>query len=174
MPEVCYHATTGSVTVDLSGVTNVGNQLTPLLVSNPGDSFDPASAWFGCLDPSRQGRALGRRYGWAMDVLSDLLSGDRALWIRDLGSSPELTFYDYNDMSLAHVEPHLGNPGTTNATVWDRVMWHFGTAASPGSNVYSATFEVCVVDAATGQGVPGSGAAPCHSPEHARRTGGPC
>ena len=161
MPEVYYHADTDTVTVDLSGVTNVVNQLTPLLVSNPGDWFDPASAWFDCLDPSQQGRAFSRRYGWDMDVMSDLLPDDRALWIRNLGSSPELTFYDYNDyVSPLTWNPIWGTAGTPMATVWDRIMWHFGATAPPGSNVYSATFEVYVVNTTTGQEVPGSGSGP--------------
>jgi len=161
MPEVYYHADTDTVTVDLSGVTNVVNQLTPLLISAPQDWFDPASAWFDCLDPSRQGRAFSRRYGWDMDVMSDLVPGDRALWIRNLGSSPELTFYDYNDyVSPLTWNPIWGTAGTPNATVWNRIMWHFGATAPPGSNVYWARFEVYVVDTSTGQEVPGSGSGP--------------
>jgi hypothetical protein len=161
MPEVYYHADTDTVTVDLSGVTSGGNQLTPLLISNPRDSFDPASAWFDCLDPSRQGRAFSRRYGWDMDRWSDLLPANRALWIRNLGSSPELEFYDYNDyVSPLTWKPIWGTAGTSNATVWNRIMWHFGATVPPGSNVYSATFEVYVVDTTTGQEVPGSGSGP--------------
>ena len=161
MPEVYYHADTDTVTVDLSGVTSGGNQLTPLLISDPGDWFDPASAWFDCLDPSRQGRAFSRRYGWDMDVMSDLLPDGRALWIRNLGSSPELEFYDYNDyVAPLTWNPIWGTAGTRNATVWNRIMWHFGATAPPGSNVYSATFEVYVVDTTTGQEVPGSGSGP--------------
>ena len=161
MPQVYYHADTDTVTVDLAGVTNVVNQLTPLLISAPHDWFDPAAAWFDCLDPSRQGRAFSRRYGWDMDGMSDLVPDDRALWIRNLGSSPELSFYDYNDyVSPLTWNPILGTAGTLNATVWNRVMWHFGATAPPGSNVYSATFEIYVVDTATGQEVPGSRSGP--------------
>ena len=161
MPEVYYHADSDTVTVDLSGVTNVVNQLTPLLISDPGDWFDPAAAWFDCLDPSRGGRAFSRRYGWDMDVMSDLLPGDRALWIRNLGSSPELTFYDYNDyVSPLTWNPIWGTAGTPSTIVWNRIMWHFGATAPPGSNVYWATFEVYVVDTTTGQEVPGSSSGP--------------
>jgi hypothetical protein len=49
------------------------------------------------LDPSRQGLAFTRRYGYDMDVMTDYVPGNRALWIRNLGSSPELGFYDYMD-----------------------------------------------------------------------------
>ena len=38
MPDVRYHADTANVTVDLSMIDEVA-QLTPLLVSNPNDSF---------------------------------------------------------------------------------------------------------------------------------------
>jgi hypothetical protein len=51
MPEVYYHADTDSVTVDLSAI-GITAQITPLLVSNPNDSFDPGDPWFPYLDPS--------------------------------------------------------------------------------------------------------------------------
>ena len=36
-------------------------QLTPLMVSNPDDSFDPADPWYDFLDPGRQGKLSGPR-----------------------------------------------------------------------------------------------------------------
>ena len=39
-------------------------------------------------------------------------------------------------------------------------MWHVGVTAPPGTNNYSATFEVYVVDTTTGQEVPGSSSGP--------------
>ena len=102
-------------TVDLSAIGIIA-QLTPLLVSNPNDSFDPADPWFKYLDPSRQGLAFSRRYGFDMDVMTDYLPWNRALWIRNLGSSPELSFYDYNDFVGALTwNPILGTDGTSHA-----------------------------------------------------------
>jgi len=172
MPEVYYHADSDSVTVDLSALYDVnGNpiiaQLTPLLVSDPGDSFDPASPWYGYLDPSQQGLAFSRRYGYDMDVMSDYVPNNRVLWIRNLGSSPALGFYDYMDAeynpdnAAPTWNPILGTAGTSNAVYWNQGMWHMAVTARPAptgtTNYYSATIEIYVVDADTGQEVPNSG-----------------
>jgi len=128
MPEVYYHENTDSVTVDLSAI-NVIAQLTPLLVSNPNDSFNPADPWFQYLDPSQQGLAFSRRYGFDMDVMSDYVPDNRALWIRNLGSSPALSFFDYND----YVYPLTWNPilGTAGTSMPCIGMKSCGTSASP-------------------------------------------
>jgi len=160
MPEVYYHADTDSVTVDLSGI-GVTAQLTPLLASNPTDSFDPADPWFDYLDPSRQGLAFSRRYGFDMDVMSDYVPDNRALWIRNLGSSPALSFFDYNDYVYPLTwNPILGTAGTSHAMYWDEIMWHFGVTAPPGTNSSSAEFEIYVVNTDTGEEVAGSSSGP--------------
>jgi hypothetical protein len=164
MPEVYYHENTDSVTVDLSAI-NVIAQLTPLLVSNPNDSFNPADPWFQYLDPSQQGLAFSRRYGFDMDAMSDYLPGNRALWIRKLSGSPELSFYDYNDfVSPKTWNPIFGTAGTSNAVYWNELMWHIGVTARPAppgrTNNYSAMFEVYVVNPTTSQEVPGSSSGP--------------
>jgi hypothetical protein len=172
MPEVYYHADSDSVTVDLSALYDqYGNpiiaQLTPLLVSNPNDSFDPADPWFAYLDPSRQGLAFTRRYGYDMDVMTDYVPGNRALWIRNLGSSPELSFYDYMDAEYNPDDaaptwnPILGTAGTSNAVYWNEGMWHMPVTAPPAppgkTNYYSARIEIYVVNTDTGEEVTNTG-----------------
>jgi hypothetical protein len=159
MPEVWYHADTDTVTVDLSDI-NVIAQLTPLLVSDPTNSFFPADPWFDYLDPSRQGLAFSRRYGFDIHVMSDLLPYDRELWIRKLYSSPDLGIYDYADSPPKTWATIFGTAGATNATYWSGLMWHVGVTAPPGTNTYSATFEVYVVHTDTGLEVPGSSSGP--------------
>ena len=159
MPEVWYHADTDTVTVDLSDIT-VTAQLTPLLVSDPTNSFSPDDPWFDYLDPSRQGLAFSRRYGFDIHVMSDLLPYDRELWIRKLYSSPGLGIYDYGDSPPKVWSPIFGSAGTTNATYWSGLMWHVGITAPPGTNTYTATFEVYVVNTDTGLEVPGSSSGP--------------
>ena len=160
MPEVYYHADTDSVTVDLSAI-RVTAQLTPLLISNPSDSFSPADPWFSALEPSGQGLAFSRRYGFDMDALSDIPPYNRELWIRKLASSPDLAIYDYNATSTPKKwTPIFGTAGTSNATYWSSLMWHVGVTAPPGTNTYSATFEVYVVNTDNGLEVPGSSSGP--------------
>ncbi len=160
MPEVSYHADTDRVTVDLSNIGLIA-QLTPLLVSNPRDSFDPADPWFEHLDPSAQGLAFSRRYGFDMDPNTDLLPGDRALWIRRINGSPNLGIYNYNSSSSPkRWTPIFGTAASSNAVYWSGLMWHVGVTAPPGTEDYSATFEVYVVNTTTGQEVPGSGSGP--------------
>ena len=160
MPEVYYHADTDTVTVDLSAI-RVTAQLTPLLISNPSDSFSPADPWFSALEPSGQGLAFSRRYGFDIDALSDIPPDNRQLWIRKLASSPDLAIYDYNATSTPKKwTPIFGTTGTSNATYWSGLMWHVGVAAPPGTNTYSATFEVYVVNTDNGLEVPGSSSGP--------------
>lgn len=52
MPMVSYHADDGRIHVMMP--TQIP-QLTPLLVSNPADGFDPADPWFDVLDPADGG-----------------------------------------------------------------------------------------------------------------------
>jgi len=164
MPEVYYHADTDSVTVDLSAIGVVA-QLTPLMVSNPNDSFASNAPWFDYLDSTRQGLAFSRRYGFDMDVMTDYLPENRALWIRNLGSSPELSFFDYNDfVGTLTWNPILATQGTSNAVFWNEIMWHIGVAAPPAlpghTNSYCATNEIYVVDTDTGKEVPNSSSGP--------------
>jgi hypothetical protein len=160
MPTVWYHEETDSVTVGLESII-ITAQLTPLLVSNPSDRFNPADPWFASLDPSRQGLAFSRRYGFVMHALSDYLPPDRALWIRRIAASPGLSFFDYNDFTPPLTwNPIFGTAGTTNATYWNRVMWHIGVAAPPGTNNYAATFEIFVMDTTSGQPVTNSSSGP--------------
>ncbi len=160
MPEVYYHADTDTVTVDLSAIS-VTAQLTPLLISNPSDSFSPTDPWFDSLDPSRQGLAFSRRYGFDMDAMSDIPPDNRQLWIRKLSGSPDLGIYDYNASATPKLwAPIFGTAGTTNATYWSGLMWHVGVAGPPGTNTYTATFEVYVVNTDNGLEVPGSSSAP--------------
>jgi hypothetical protein len=160
MPKIYYHADTDSVTVDLSGIL-VTAQLTPLLVSNPTSGFAPTDPWFSALDPSGQGLAFSRRYGFDMDALSDIPPDNRQLWIRKLAGSPHLAIYNYNATSTPKEWTSIfGTAGTSNATYWSGLMWHVGVAAPPGTNTYSATFEVYVVNTDNGLEVPGSGSGP--------------
>jgi hypothetical protein len=96
-----------------------------------------------------------------MDALTDLLPGNRQLWIRKLDSTPGISFYDYNDnFSPLTWNPIWGTEGTTNAVYWSGLMWHFGAAAAPGTNEFSATFEVFVLDTDSGREVPNSSSGP--------------
>lgn len=160
MPTVWYHADTDKVTVDLSDILVVA-QLTPLLVSHPNDSFDPADPWFDSLDPSRQGLAFSRRYGFVMHAMTDYLPEDRELWIRKGSATPGVSIYDYNDfVSPKSWNPVFGTAGTSNACHWSGLMWHVGVTAPPGTNFYSATFEIFVMNTSTGQEVSNSSSGP--------------
>ena len=70
MPALSYSASEGTLRVMVDPTIP---QLTPLLVSHPGDSFDPADRWFDALDPSRQGLAFSKRYGFVMATVTDPL-----------------------------------------------------------------------------------------------------
>ncbi len=156
MPMIGYHAEHGHLHVMMP--TEVP-QLTPLLVSHPGDQFDPGDPWFDALDPSRQGLAFSRRYGFVMDVNSDPLPPNTAIWLRKLGGSPELGFYRYS-VSPKTWQPIFGTAGVTNALYWNGMMFHPVVTAPPGTNALSASFEAYLVDVQSGAEIPGSSTGP--------------
>ena len=152
MPMVSYSASSGAISVMMPGAVP---QLTPLLISNPSDSFDSPAPWFSALDPSAGGKAFSRRYGFVMDSGSDSLPADTQIWIRKLSGPADLKIYNYMS-SPAMFTPVFGTDGATNAVAWNGMMWHPVVAAPPGTNRYTATFEVYLVDTTTGQEVAGS------------------
>jgi hypothetical protein len=157
MPMVSYQASDGTLHVTLDPTVP---QLTPLLVSNPGDGFDPTDPWFGCLDPSQQGLAFSRRYGFVMDTMSDPIPADTAIWIRRLSSTPGLGIYRYRSTAPKAWEPIFGTAGVTNALMWNGTMFHPGVTAPAGTNTYTATFEAFLIDTTTGQPIDGANSGP--------------
>lgn len=148
MPMVDYDAGMNMMMVTMP--TNVP-QLTPLLVSNPGDSFDPADPWFDALDPSCAGAAFSQSYGFMMDAMSDFLPAGAQMWIRKISGPPGLNFYTYSSSPPLSFDPIFSTDGATNALYWDGEMFHPVVTAPPGTNTYAATFEIYLVDGATGQ-----------------------
>jgi hypothetical protein len=157
MPMVAYHADSGQLTVTMP--TEVP-QLTPLLVSHPGDGFDPTHPWFDCLDPARRGLSFSRRYGFVMDTMTDLLPLNTSIWIRKLEGPAELEFYRYSGSTPQAWEPIFGTAGTPNALPWNGMMFHPGVAAPPGTNSLTAIFELFLVDNVTGLEITGAGSGP--------------
>jgi hypothetical protein len=157
MPEVSYHSASDSISMLMPTAVP---QLTPLLVSNPGDSFDPADPWFGALNPGAGGASFSRRYGFTMSQTTDTVPTTRQIWIRKLSGPAELKFYRYRDTAPKMFEPVFGTDGTTNIFLWNRMMFHPVVSAPPGTNDLTATFEVYLVDTATGLEMPGSSSGP--------------
>jgi hypothetical protein len=155
MPMLAYHADHGQLRVTMPPEVP---QLTPLLVSNPSDHFDPADPWYDALDPSREGLAFSRRYGFVMDTATDPLPEGTGIVIRKVSGSPEAGFYRAHAMSLPHLwQPLFGTEGTTNTFAWSGSMFHPCVTAPPGTNAYSATFEAFLVTTNTGVAIPDSG-----------------
>jgi hypothetical protein len=156
MPKVYYTNFDGRIHVSMPPTVP---QLTPLLVSNPADCFDPADPWYGALDPSRQGASFSRRYGFLWTGTVPLPEGTE-VWIRMLTNTPGLQAYRYRDSVPKACEPVLGTDGVTNAVYWNTEMWHPLFTAPPGTNGHEATMEVYLLDTTTGQEVAGSSSGP--------------
>jgi hypothetical protein len=156
MPMISYHVADARLHVMMDPTVP---ELTPLLVSNPGDSFDPADPWYDALDPSRQGLSFSRRYGFMMDTVDPLPEGT-AIWLRKLSSTPGLSVYRYRDTGQKAFEPIFGTDGTTNAQFWSGMMFHPAFTAVPGTNPLTATFEAFLVNTNSGLAVAGSGTGP--------------
>lgn len=151
MPEISYNAVEDRLYVMMPPTVP---QLTPLLVSNPGDTFDPADPWYDKLDPYRQGLAFSRRYGFVMDTETDPLPPDRAIWIRKLSGPPELEVFRYSGNPPKEFTPIFGTAGSSNALYWNGMMFHPCFAAPPGTNSWTASFEAYLVDTGTMEELP--------------------
>lgn len=157
MPMIAYNSGLGKLTVMMPMEVP---QLTPLLVSNPADSFDPGDPWFSNLDPSAQGYAFSRRYGFVMDAMSDPLPANTEIWLRKLSGPPELGFYRYSGSAPKAWEPIFGTAGSPSNRYWNGMMFHPGVSAPPGTNGFTATFDAYLVDTGSGLEVPDSGTGP--------------
>jgi len=157
MPMVAYHAGSGRLDVQMPAEIP---QLTPLLVSHPGDGFDPADPWFDTLDPTRGGVSFSRRYGFVMDTLSDPLPANTAIWIRKVSGPAELGFFRYSASAPKAWEPVFGTAGSSDALAWNAKMFHPAVTAPPGTNGYTAVFDLFLADTGTGQEVSGSSSGP--------------
>ncbi len=146
MPMISYLASDGMMHVMVPTDKPV---LTPLLVSNPSDTFDPADPWYNSLDPRRQGLAFSRRFGFVMDASSDPLPANTAIWIRKLSGLPALEAYRYNSSTPKMWLPIFGTAGSSNALYWSGMMFHPCFAAPPGTNSWTATFEAYLVSTNT-------------------------
>lgn len=151
MPEIAYSSVEGRLHVSMPAAVP---QLTPLLVSNPADTFDPADPWYDKLDPYRQGLAFSRRYGFVMATETDPLPPDRAIWIRKLSGPPELEVYRYSGNLPKEFTPIFGTAGSSNALYWNGTMFHPCFAAPPGTNNWTAIFEAYLVDTVTMEVLP--------------------
>jgi hypothetical protein len=157
MPMLSYHAGDGRLHVMMDSTVP---QLTPLLVSHPDDHFDLADPWFDLLDPTRQGLAFSRRYGFVMGTLTDLLPAGTQMWIRSLSSTPGLGAYRYSNSDPKAFEPIFGTQGAATALQWNGMMFHPTFTAPPGTNRFTATFEAYLVDSTTGAEIPDSSTGP--------------
>jgi hypothetical protein len=148
MPMVAYHADHGHLHVMMPSEVP---QLTPLLVSHPGDQFDPADPWFDDLDPTRKGLSFSRRYGFVMDAMSDPLPPNTAIWLAKRSGPADLGFFRYSGNAPKNWEPIFGTAGSPAALEWNGMMFHPAVTAPPGTNTYTAVFEAYLVDNTTGE-----------------------
>jgi hypothetical protein len=157
MPMIAYHADHGALHVMVDPAVP---QLTPLLVSNPGDGFATGDPWYDDLDPSRKGLAFSRRYGFVMEAGTDPLPVTLSIWLRRISGPPELGIYRYQNSAPKAWEPIFGTAGSPDALRWNGMMFHPAFTAPPGTNSLTATFEAYLVENATGQPVAGSSTGP--------------
>jgi hypothetical protein len=157
MPMLSYRATEGRLHVMMDVTVP---ELTPLLVSHPGDNFDSDDPWFEVLDPTRQSHSFSRRYGFVMGAATDLLPTGTQIWIRLLASTPELAIYRYANTDPKAFEPIFGTHGSANTLHWNGMMFHPAFTAPSGTNAQAATFEAYLVNTTNGEEVPGTSTGP--------------
>lgn len=120
--------------------------LTPLAISQPDQQFVPALPWFEHLDPSLEGQAFNRQYGFLLDPASDPLPAGHAIWIRQLAASPELKVYTYRQ-NPATWQPLFGTDGSSDLLSWSMTMFHPAyTVPANATGPFTATYEAILVD----------------------------
>ncbi|MCC7374591.1 MAG: hypothetical protein IT581_08040 [Verrucomicrobiales bacterium] len=145
MPMVSYSAADGRINVMLDPTIP---QLTPLLVSNPADTFAAEDPWYSALDPRAQGLAFSRRYGFVMATMTDPLPDGARIWLRKLSGPAEIGAYRYANTDPKAFEPIFGTAGSPAAMAWNGMMFHPTFTAPAGTHSYSATFDAYLADAA--------------------------
>ena len=125
-------------------------QLLPLSKSHPQDDFDPSAPWYHHLSPNGMGMAFNRQYGFVMDAESDFLPEGTAIRIRQLEASPDLLAFEYRTSNGGSWNPMFGTFDSDPEFAWALTMFHPAYAAPEGSGRLMATYEVYLVDTATG------------------------
>lgn len=120
--------------------------LTPLSISHPGDNFDPEHPWFTDLDPSQEGRAFNRQYGFVLDSDSEPLPTGYGIWLRQISATPGLEVFRYRATPPTWI-PIFGTDGSSDLFAWNLSMFHPAYTAPAGSGTHTAVYEAILVDA---------------------------
>lgn len=122
----------------------------PLSESHPDNNFLESDPWFNLLDPSQEGNAFNRQFGFVMSPSSDLLPVGQSIRIRARSMSPGLKAFFYRTMGPKSWDPILIPDQPDSDLAWDLAMFHpaFVMPAIPGE--YSAELEAQVVEEGTG------------------------
>ncbi|WP_309398811.1 PEP-CTERM sorting domain-containing protein [Cerasicoccus maritimus] len=96
-------------------------QMTPLSILSPGDSFNPADPWYDTLDPSQEGLAWTRRYGFVSTL--DPAPDDLYFWVSLDAVSAGLEAYYYRE-SPATFEAIFGTDGSSFLWQYPDSMTH--------------------------------------------------
>lgn len=119
-------------------------EMTPLSIASPGDSFNPADPWHTTLDPSQEGQAWTRRYGF-VSTLDPAPSG-QLFWVSLDAPSESLEAYYYRE-SPATFDPIFGTDGASLLWQYPGSMTHPVFATNNVGN-YSLSGLVYIGDAA--------------------------
>lgn len=157
MPMISYREADGHLHVMPDATVP---QLTPLMVSHPGNDFNPVDPWYETLSPRRRGLSFSRRYGFVMDSMTDALPAGTQIWIRKVESTSGLAAYRSSSGEPKRFEPIFGTDGVTNAMHWNGMMFHPTFSAAPGIASHSAVFEAYLVDVSNGEEVANSSTGP--------------
>jgi len=119
--------------------------LTPLSISHPGDQFDPLAPWYSDLDPSQDGRAFNRQYGFVLDGDSEPLPTGFGIRIRQISATTGLEAFRYR-ATPATWEPMFGTDGSSDTLEWNLGMFHPAYTAPAATGMHSAEYEAYIVN----------------------------
>lgn len=142
----------GTKTLSFMMDSYVPPMLVPLNVLKPGDSFEPADAWYDLLNPLPQGAGalFSSRFGFMSMSVSLPSNLSLAIKLTSL-SSNLMQGWNYVDGSPLF---DLAFSSIGDQVLWDGGMWHtiFTLPSGVPAGTYTASFEVFIADMAFSDG----------------------
>lgn len=137
---------TGTFTSSLEFGGSVVPDMKPLTLWSPGDTIDPAKAYYDEIDPTQAAMLFSSRWGFRLDTDNSVpLPSGTSLGIRMVSATAGLGAYFYNNTGNGTFQPVFLTSGSPHDYVlWSGAMWHpYFTMPSgtPFGTTVNATFE---------------------------------
>ncbi|QYY37206.1 hypothetical protein [Ruficoccus sp. ZRK36] len=125
-------------------VDNSVPEMQPLSTLSPGSSFNPSDPWYATLDPSQEGLAWTRQYGFVTTF--DPAPEGLYFWVDMDVSGSGLEAYYVRDSSPTEFTAIFGTDGSSTQWMYPDTMTHPVFAADPTVASYSVSGTIYLGD----------------------------